>query len=234
MKCHKVKHIIENLNKDHGKNIIQVKNLRRAIGLLGLALAPVCAIGSYLITQTPCLDSVSAYYFTNMQDYFVATLSFVGLFLLSYRGYNGWDTLVSAVMGFCALLVAAFPTSDGANASLVGMFKLSAGVSGIIHIAAASALFVLMALMSLFLFTKTNLPDKKNLPEGKNRRNIIYKTSGCVILICIGLFVILKLFYSQKMDGTHLVLALECVMLLAFCLSWLIKGETFFKDRKDN
>ncbi len=62
-------------------------------------------------------------------------------------------------------------------------------------------------------------------------RNRIYKGCGVTILICIALIGL----YYWRMQGTSIarfkpVFWLESFALLAFGISWFIKGETLWKD----
>ena len=69
-------------------------------------------------------------------------------------------------------------------------------------------------------------------PE-KTKRNRLYRVCGVVIAICIGIIAILGI--SAKVDtpgtgGSPWVFWLESIALCAFGLSWLVKGETLWRD----
>ncbi len=68
--------------------IISYLTLRKAIGLLGIALPFVLALGAVFCSRTEIQSSVSSYYHTSMGDVFVGILFVIGFFLLSYRGYE--------------------------------------------------------------------------------------------------------------------------------------------------
>jgi len=97
---------------------------------------------------------------------------------------------------------------------------------GKVHYISAAGLFFTVAGMSLFLFVKTHKdkePTKKKL-----QRNFIYRSCGILILTCM-----LLVFCFQKgylPDLPHATFLMETVMLWAFGFSWLVKGETLFKN----
>ena len=69
------------------------------------------------------------------------------------------------------------------------------------------------------------------MSKNKVRRNIIYVVCGIIIIISMLFLVILHLKYSQeRLDTNIYVFVLEAIMLEAFGISWLIKGETILKD----
>ena len=95
------------------------------------------------------------------------------------------------------------------------------------HYISASVLFVTLALMSLFLFVKT---DKSKRPTKKKiQRNLIYRVCGVVMLACC----VLTLLTSKGIipNFPRSIFIFETIMLWAFGFSWLVKGETILKDK---
>src|SRR6201997_1630605 len=92
-------------------------------------------------------QSLSGYYYTPMRNIFIGSLCAIGVFLVSYNGYDLADRLVPAFAGLCTILVAFFPTTPGnlptAQQVLVGDF----------HLGFACADFALLAVMA-FRFAK--------------------------------------------------------------------------------
>ena len=211
--------------------IISYLALRRWIGILGIALPFVCVAGGLLLSGTPIQDSISSYYYTNMRDFFCGLLISVSLFLVTYRGYERIDSIVSKISGIAGFGIALFPCfHDFAPARLVGVFQLIPESSDKIHLTCACIFFILLATNSFFLFT---LSDRKAelRSRRKNLRNRIYHLCGLTIFASIVLLVVLRLILgSAVLAKDRIVLTLEAVMLLAFGFSWLIKGETLFKD----
>ena len=57
--------------------------------------------------------SMSSYYYTVMRDTFVGSLCAIGIFLVSYDGYDLADRLVTDAAGLCTICIAFFPTTPG-------------------------------------------------------------------------------------------------------------------------
>ncbi len=86
--------------------------------------------------------------------------------------------------------------------------------------------------MSLFLFTKS---DKSVEDRGweKITRNRIYRTCGVImILAMLVMFVggFLGLIQENLYQANQITFWMEAVAVEAFGFSWLVKGETLFKD----
>jgi uncharacterized YccA/Bax inhibitor family protein len=194
--------------------IITYKTLRRWVGWLGITLPPVLVLGSFIIDKTWHVQvSVSAYYHTGMRNGLVGVLCGVALFLVSYHGYKWYDSLLSKAAGVFALCAAFFPTSPS---------EVKDDLISKLHYITSGVFFVLLASMSIFLFTKS---EGIKTPEKKNR-NRLYRTCGIGMLICVA---------GIPIDGLpgihdriiHLkpTLVLEAAGLIFFGVSWLIKGE---------
>jgi NhaP-type Na+/H+ or K+/H+ antiporter len=107
--------------------------------------------------------------------------------------------------------VAVFPTTSDASVATRAEKNI-----GIVHMVSAGLLFTLLAIFALFLFPRSS---GVMTPE-KRRRNIVYRTSGGIMAAAI-----LLMFPSQKLpDSWHAFLWLETICVLAFGISWLVKG----------
>lgn len=84
----------------------------------------------------------------------------------------------------------------------------------------ASVLFVLLTVFSLFLFTKTD--DPQNMSAAKLRRNRVYRTCGAVIVVALVLVAISEAV--KPPSSWHTLFWLESVAVVAFGVSWLVKG----------
>lgn len=201
--------------------------LRRAVGMIGLLLPVVLVIGNNLIFSDFGIEpSISDYYWTGMRDVLVGSLFAVAIFLLAYEGEEKIDARAGDLACIFACGVALFPTAnDLPNYPEVIKY---------LHYFFAAALFLTLAFFSIFLFTKTD-PNKKPTPE-KLKRNMIYRICGYLILLAIGLIALTKLFNILKVlseaytDSLSIVFWLELTALVAFGVSWLIKGKTLFAD----
>jgi hypothetical protein len=205
--------------------------MRRLIGILGISLPFIVILGGFTQTDPGLQGSISGYYYTNMRDLFVGILSGVALFLLSYRGYEQIDDIVANMSGLFALGMILFPTAMYSGKVVrVGMFLITDNISETIHLAFSALFFLALSFNSLFLFTRRH-PGV--MGKEKKRRNIIYRSCGIVMIlaiVCIALYTIF--FRGTSLAAMNPVLILESVALLAFGISWLVKGHTLFRDKK--
>ncbi|HUI64198.1 MAG TPA: DUF998 domain-containing protein [Bacteroidota bacterium] len=205
--------------------------MRRLIGVLGISLPFIVILGGFIQGGSDLQGSISGYYYTNMRDCLVGILSGVALFLLSYRGYELIDDIVANLSGVFALGMIIFPTAMFSGKVVrVGMFLIADNISEKIHIIFGTLFFLALSFNSLFLFTRRH-PGV--MGKEKRRRNVIYRSCGIVMILAIVCITIYTLF----LNGTYFaamnpVLILESVALLAFGVSWLVKGNTLFKDKK--
>ena len=215
--------------------------LRRLIGITGMLL-PVTLWLSLFITDNvgEVLPSISHYFFTRSASIFVAILSLIGIFLIVYSGKKSIDFYISSLAGICAFVVILAPTDNLAESCCSEDFTHAITFlqtqyeSGrvLLHYGAAALFFISLAYMSFFLFTKSK--DKvESRPQGKKIRNRIYRT--CAIIMVVALLVIFinyetsddanSWYYQNKLTFWMETLAIE-----AFGFSWLVKGDTLFKD----
>lgn len=194
-----------------------------------MSLPVLCFLWSHTGNQGIVLDSVSSYYFTNFRDVFVGILAAYSVFLVSYRGYTVLDNVITNIIGLCGLGTALFPCSNDQAVGPVSVFMVSGAVSNVIHLVSAGLFFLLLAYNALFLFTKSDAEVRKHTP--KWYRNVIYRLCGSVILISLLAMIPALLWTSTPVPGKdHAVLVIETIMLLAFGISWLVKGGALFTD----
>jgi hypothetical protein len=66
----------------------------------------------------------------------------------------------------------------------------------------------------------------------KKHRNVIYRTCGIIMLLSIVLMSVYTLFLRETIiTKSFPILIFEFVALLAFGVSWLVKGNTLLKDK---
>ncbi|MGH3859237.1 DUF998 domain-containing protein [Actinokineospora sp.] len=193
--------------------------LRRAIGLIGLALPPVLILGKILLDGGGLQNSLSGYYYTGMRDVLVGAMWAVGVFLFCYRGYSVVDDWVANIAGISAIGVAIFPTSPsgGPNVSAADDKLL-----GYVHVAAAAVFFLSLAYFCLFLFTRQ---DGENPGEHSEARNKVYVACGVAIVVCIGLIPVIAYLFDNETKALHPALWLESGAVLAFGVAWATKGK---------
>lgn len=226
------------MNKTNNSTyIISYLTLRKSVGFLGILLPIGLMLGTCLLSECKVYQpSISHYYYTSMGEYFVGTICAVALFLFCYKGYDRWDSFATNLAAVFALGIVAFPTAAGNATNMVECNTrtfVSGACKGDIHIASASLFFLTVALISMCLFTRSNL-KKEERKARKNLRNTIYKTCGALIILCLAA-IALYLWHFQHtcpaLVTCHTEFWLEAVMLFSFGFSWLIKGGMFFRDK---
>lgn len=195
-------------------------SLRRAVGLIGIFLPFTLMLGVYLFfPEGRGSPSISHYYHTGMGDVFVGALCAVALFMYFYTGYDKWDDLTGNLAATFAVGVALFPT---AKIGIEGDWRST------VHFTCAALLFAVLAFFSICRFTKSGgSPTRK-----KRARNKIFVACGIVIACCVVAVAIYKNLPGDSDPIPDFVFWAETLALVAFGASWLIKGETFFADRK--
>ena len=220
--------MLKNKNKNF---IISYLTLRRLIGILGMLLPFACLFGGSIFTNSPVLDSISAYYHSNMRDVLTGLLVGVSLFLLTYKGYESRDMFIAVLSGIAALGIAIFPCESRIEPSTaVGVFQLTHPFAEYFHYGSSVLFFILLSINSYFLFT---LGDKTKWTRSKSIRNGIYRACGLVIFGSLITLLILTIILGHALIATVWTFIFETVMLLAFGISWLVKGETLFADKHD-
>ena len=205
---------------DPSSIIISYMTLRKIIGLLGISLVPVLILGSFILDHTTDIQaSASAYYHTSMRNGLVGITCGISFFLLSYHGYTWKDSLASKLAGIFALGIAFFPTSATND---------KGDIFSILHFITSGIFFVILAYMSIFLFTKS----PGNLTRKKKIRNRIYKICGIIMLISVAGIPIDRIqAIHDRIAFLKPILILETFALVSFGFSWLTKGEFLLKDK---
>jgi hypothetical protein len=205
------------------QDAVTVRRLRLGIGAVGIALPIVLVVGHLVVTRRlTLLDSLSGYYHTGMRDIFVGALCAIGVFLISYR-YRRPDDALSTVAGALAIAVALFPTTVGAPAGTTSGTDRTVGV---VHQVAAAALFLLLAVFCLFLFTR---PDRAGVPPSRSA-NRVYRACGLLILAAIGLALASTTLPADVRHTLKPVLWCETVAVFAFGAAWVAKSDALFRS----
>ncbi len=219
--------------------VISYLLLRRLIGILGISLPFVLALGSFVITlllqsQAQSIQaSISHYYYSIMHVMFVGVLCLLSGFLVCYRGPHPWDNFISNLAGVFALSVAAFPTNASgflpSDERYVMITWWQDWVNSV-HYGSALSLFVCFSVFCFVIFQDDDSGQAKTLfDDKKKKRNSFYKRCGVIILLSIGMIGALTL-YEHKVGtlpyiiSTYNTIFFETTALLAFGSSWLLKG----------
>jgi hypothetical protein len=197
--------------------------LRRAVGVIGIGLPIVLPVGKVVFFQPGLPETISAYYYTDMRNVLVGALCAIGVYLLYYPGYDRCDNLTTAAAGLGAITLALSPTFPPD----VPVRTTAEWVSGVLHYAGAGVFFLGLAYLSYFRFTRSaGAPTPQKL-----RRNVLYRVCGVVMVAAIAVAVLLDaILPAAVLEADVPVFWLEAVAVLAFGLSWLVKGETLLRD----
>ena len=192
---------------------INTRRLRCIIGWLAILLPWIIVL---VIGFIPASISITFYEFLTASPIFMIVLGSASILLMAYQGYEKKDDILNTVAAICGLGVCLFPTAHYAY-PIVTIFSMSSSVSTILHLVFAIVFFALLAINSLFLFTKTNTP-KERLPKRKKIRNIIFRVCGVGMVAAFGL-----LFFPIPC----VVWVVETIALFFFGISWLTKANCY-------
>ena len=235
--------IIENTDRhqhmEKPPEIISYYTMRRAIGILGITLPLILLAGSSLLGDCKEVQySISTYYHTSMRNIFVGFNCAVALFLFAYRGHDWKDNLVGYLGCIFVLGVAFLPSTMSSNPQpcLIPATEQNPLV-GKLHNISALLYFIILIVYALLLFPKTHLDmvtgEKMFMGRQKKRRNVVYYICGSVMTVSLLLILAYVWFLGRSYPGLkslNPVFWLESIMLLSFGISWLTKGQLFFRD----
>ncbi|HEY5381299.1 MAG TPA: hypothetical protein VIJ65_03530 [Acidobacteriaceae bacterium] len=210
---------------------------RRAAGYIGLALPLVVVLFDRFFFTAHCIPaSISASYYTGTRNFFIGSLCAVGIFLITSIGYKE-DMLWSIFAGAMAFLVAFCPTYPDPVCRLPGATAPFAK-SHDIHMIAAVALFLSLAVFCLFLFTRSSdqphtfKPRLAGLAPQKKKRNVVYIACGCIMVAAMVFYAVSQLLAHLHLisEWHYLLLFIEWICLWAFGIAWLVKGQQLLAD----
>lgn len=201
--------------------------MRVLIGVIAVLLPFALILANWIIGHG-VQSSVSGYYYTPMRNIFVGSLCAIGVFLISYDGYDLADRAITDAAGLCAICIACFPTTPAHQPTARQV------LIGDLHLTFACTAFVLLSVMA-FRFAKRQ-PTPQGLTWWRRVQyafgftrpgdsqalaweRVVYRVSGGVILACV------ILIYPLSNAAAHSLLVLETIMLVSFGLSWFVKGR---------
>ena len=207
--------------------VISYLTMRKAIGILALLFPFLLIIGALFGGPQPMQPSLSQYYWTTSNILFVSMLVTFGIFLLSYNGYDKRDKIITSIAGIAMMLVAFFPCEGTEVPNYLFMF-VSVSATNLVHYVGAALAFSFLGIMAYFQFTLGN----SNTPQ-KKKRNLIYRICGIVIGVAILGMAVVQFApgVRESTDVIKLFFWLESIVVWAFGVSWLIKGETLLTDK---
>jgi hypothetical protein len=193
--------------------VVSYLTLRRAVGILGISL-PIILFAWGMLDRRVWLDTISAYYSLRARDALVGCLCTIGCFLFTYHGYDHHDNVAAHLAGICAVLVALVPSTHP-------------GTQQALHLVFAAGLFVLLAYISYFRFTRQD--DQPT--EAKLTRNRVYRRCAVAMIVSVGLIPVCDFTHlTTQLARIRPVFLLETLALWAFGLSWLVKGGALWRD----
>jgi hypothetical protein len=194
--------------------VISFRTLRKALGWLGISLPVVIVLGQAWVMSGPTQGSLSAYYHTGMRNWFVGSLCVMAAFLASYRGYDRLEAAITNVAGLAALGVAFFHTAPetGATDTDVALGRL--------HVVCAATLFLGLAAMAV-VFAQDKPRGRPRTPSRERKRKVYV---ACAAVMAVAIVLIAVLGPIDSVAAYRPVLWLESLTIVAFGVSWLVKG----------
>lgn len=197
------------------------------LGILCILLAPLALIfGLFGLDTNPegWYCSISRTYHANSKVWMIGELFAIGVYFLTYRGYDWRDRVLSIIQGISAMGVATFPCKIPNSSEPIGMFNLQPKVSQTLHVISTIILFVSFFINVTFLFTLSNgtITNKKKI------RNIIYYVCGGLILFGMIGIVLDTLILENFIPGWFpMTIILEFIMLVPFGFAYMVKSGCF-------
>jgi hypothetical protein len=203
---------------------------RLIIGGLGVVLPFVVVFLDWgLFSGQPVpRDSISAYYYSGMHDWFVITMGATGLFLIAYKiTESNLDNVLSIVGGFFAILIPIFPTTRTPEEKLKGLpltpLQNLFGEQSvqIVHFVASGLFIISLGVLSI-LFGRREFARK---PHGNRRTQNFWRLFHFGCAGAIGLAGVWIVVTMKVVNGPYWsLLAGETACALAWGASWFLKG----------
>lgn len=205
--------------------------MRTVIGFIGIALPVTLLLGDLLFLKGGVLPrgSLSAYYHSGMRDVFVGTLSMTAIFLITYKVFeHHLDNTLSMLAGVAALGVALFPTGrpGASDAPLTGLQeRLGETTVAAIHYSCAVVFIASLAVMSYYFGVREgNRSQRRDNRTARMSPQFWQRFHwGCATAIALAALFIVVTKWTGRLDNYSLLIG-ETVAVVAFGLSWLMKG----------
>lgn len=238
----KSSHLREKSDKDKEQNnelVFSYLTLRNLIGFSGLLLPAVLALFPRRSSEFYGFEpSISDYFYTDRGDILVVVLCVLGTLLITYKGYDWKEQLLTCTAGICGMGVAFVPTAKDCGDCNLSVHTGSGGVFDFIagrwwHFGFAAVFLLCLAIMSLVFFTKkgpsTAIKSSSGSLTQKGKRNIVYKVCGWTIIASLAIMGI-YFISGYRFKKIPFVFIFESISVIAFGISWLTKGQTLWPD----
>ena len=228
--------------------VMSYLTMRSLLGALGFSLPFVLMIAA-IMTEDSLRMSISSFYYSPspvIQGFFVGILCAMGVFLISYKGYEPKedelisDDHVAWATGIGAIGIGLVPISEECVSCGCGL--CTGALSNLIHYGSVLLFFGATVFMLFYKFTRTDEkgPQLKQRSEHellrKRVRNRIYRICAWVIAACI-LALIAQFFAQRLLDGERdfiskysVVFWIESIAVWAFGVAWIVKGKILLSD----
>ncbi|PHQ96695.1 MAG: hypothetical protein COB40_07410 [Marinosulfonomonas sp.] len=216
--------------KDKNELVTSYLEVRRFIGFIGISLPVFLILFSLIADRSGPKESISAYFYSGGREILVGSLFAIGVFLFSYKGFDKdlrkpTDKVVSRLAAVGAVGIAFSPMDWAKSGSEIEpvctwlQCTLSGDITKNLHAVFAVMFFGSLATFCLINFQRCEEGTTPN--EDKQFRNFLFRILGYVIVVCTVAFIAGSLI---PIPGTFVFWA-ETIAIIAFGLSWIIKGE---------
>jgi len=229
----------DNHKEQHNELVFSYLTLRNLIGFSGLLLPAVLSLFPRRSSEFYGFEpSISDYFYTDRGDILVVVLCILGTLLITYKGYDWKEQLLTGIAGICGMGVAFVPTKKDCLACDLSVHTGSGGVFDFIagrwwHFGFAAVFLFCLAIMSLVFFTKkhpsTDIKSFDGSLTQKGKRNIVYKVCGWVMIASLAIMGI-YFISGYRFKKIPFIFIFESIAVIAFGISWLTKGQTLWPD----
>jgi hypothetical protein len=193
---------------------------RLVIGLVGVLLPAAVVTADLLLGGEGLRGSLSDYYHSGARDLFVGSLCVIGLFLVTYMLLLwNWDNVLSIGAGLAALGVALLPTAGDGPLTPVQEVLGERAVQAV-HFVCAGVFIVLLGVLSFRFGTREGARPDRTARSGRWWRRF-HRTCAYVVFAAVAVMAVTQ---ATGRYDTYSLLVGETVAVLAFGLSWLVKG----------
>jgi hypothetical protein len=205
--------------------------MRAAIGFIGVALPVGLLLGDGFLFMgvRPARSSLSAYYYSGMRDVFVGSLCAVGVFLLTYKVFeHNLDNTLSIIAGTAAIGVALFSTNrpEGSDIALTPLQKLLGELTvTAVHYVCATVFILSLAVITFFFGVREGRRPQQRAGHRASRSPTFWRRFhwSCAAAIVLSVAFIAVSALTGWFTSYSLIIG-ETAAILAFGLSWLMKG----------
>ena len=230
-----------NRQKEKDNNLVfSYMTMRNLIGFSGMLLPLVLVLATHTCGCDNRIEpSISDYYYTGIGDLLVVILSVLGVFLFTYTGYGWKENILTTIAAICGIGVAFSPTAAKFPGNSFSVHTPILEVPEIFcferHLLFAAIFFISLSIMSLYYFRKSDsvrIRTKNDKRTQKEKRNIIYKICGWIMIVCVVTLILYFIIapFKKIVGDFPIIFTLETVAVEAFAISWLTKGETLLPD----